>query len=118
VRATAHPPGRPQRRYRWWHAAAVGAVANLASAAPAGYNGEQDYFVQLNTPPGSPPGWLFAPAWAVNNLLTLRSNLRVANLAPQTPGRHEVLISEAATWTLFASFPGLGGSVADPFPAL
>jgi translocator protein len=107
VRATARPSGTPQRRYRWWHAAAVGALANLASAAPAGYNGEEDYYTQLNTPPGSPPGWLFAPAWAVNNLLTLWSNLRVANLAPHTPGRREVLISEAATWALFASFSGL-----------
>lgn len=30
----------PAKRYRWWHAAAVGLAANAASAAPAGYNGD------------------------------------------------------------------------------
>lgn len=104
--ATIHPR-RAFRRYRWWHAAAVGVVANLASALPAGYNGDEDFYAELNTPPGSPPGWLFAPAWAVNNLLTLWSNVRVANLPPETAGRRAALISEAATWGLFASFSGL-----------
>lgn len=97
----------PSPRYRWWHAAAVGALANLASALPAGYNGDEDFYARLDTPPGAPPGWVFAPVWAVNNALTLASNLRVANLPPDTPGRRTVLVSEAATWLLFASFSGL-----------
>lgn len=91
-------------RYRWWHAAAVGVLANLASALPAGYNGDERYYADLRTPPGSPPGWVFAPAWGVNNVLTLWSNLRVANLPPETEGRRAALVSEAATWGLFASF--------------
>lgn len=95
------------RRYGWRHAAAVGVLANLASALPAGYNGDEDYYARLRTPPGSPPGWVFAPAWAVNNVLTLWSNLRVANLPPHTEGRTAALLSEAASWTLFASFSGL-----------
>ena len=94
-------------RYRWWHAAVVGAAANLASALPAGYNGDSQYYTDLRTPPGSPPDWLFAPAWGVNNVLTLVSNLRVANLSPSTPGRRSALRSEAATWVLFSSFSGL-----------
>ncbi len=94
-------------RYRWWHAAAVGAVANLASALPAGYNGDEDYYAELDTPPGSPPGWLFAPVWAVNNALTLWSSLRIANLPVETPGRRAALVSETVSWGLFASFSGL-----------
>lgn len=75
-----HPSGAPvARRFRWWHAAAVGVVANLASALPAGYNGDEDFYARLDTPPGAPPGWVFAPVWAVDNALTLASNLRVAN---------------------------------------
>lgn len=95
------------RHYRWWHAAPVGILANLASALPAGYNGDEDYYTRLRTPPGSPPSWLFAPAWAVNNLLTLASNLRVANLPPHTSGRREALTSEAVSWGLFSAFSGL-----------
>ena len=94
-------------RYRWWHAAAVGVAANLASALPSGYNGDEEFYQNLDTPPGSPPSWLFAPAWAINNMLTLWSNLRVANLPANTPGRRTALISEAASWGLFASFSGL-----------
>lgn len=97
----------PPARYGWHHAAAVGIAANLASALPAGYNGDEDYYAGLRTPPLSPPGWLFAPAWAINNALTLWSNLRVANLPADAPGRREALVSEGVSWVLFASFSGL-----------
>lgn len=30
----------PARRYRWWHAAAVGLAANAVSALPRGFNGD------------------------------------------------------------------------------
>ncbi len=98
---------RSPHRYRWWHAAAVGGLANLASALPAGYNGDTDFYERLKTPPGAPPSWVFAPAWAINNILTLASNLRIANLPPSTSRRREALASEAVSWALFASFSSL-----------
>ena len=97
------PPGR----YRWWHAAAVGLGANVLSAAPAGYNGDEPFYNALDTPPGSPPDWAFAPAWAVNNVATLWANLRVANLPVGTPGRRAALALEGVNWGLFASFTSL-----------
>lgn len=95
------------RRYGWRHAAVVGVLANVASALPAGYNGDESYYASLRTPPGSPPGWAFAPAWAINNVLTLWSNLRVANAPVATPGRRTALVAEGASWLLFAAFSGL-----------
>ena len=97
----------PSKRYRWWHAAAVGLAANALSAAPAGYNGDEPFYNELDTPPGSPPDWAFAPAWAFNNLTTLWSNLRIANLPSGTPGRRTALALEGASWGLFASFTSL-----------
>lgn len=97
----------PSKRYRWWHAAAVGLAANALSAAPAGYNGDEPFYNELETPPGSPPDWAFAPAWAFNNLTTLWSNLRVANLPSGTPGRRKALALEGVSWGLFASFTSL-----------
>ena len=97
----------PAKRYRWWHAAAVGVAANVASAAPAGYNGDEPFYNELDTPPGSPSDWAFAPAWAFNNVTTLWSNLRVANLPTGTPGRRTALALEGANWGLFASFSAL-----------
>ena len=95
------------KRYRWWHAAAVGLTANAASAAPFGYNGDEPFYNSLDTPPGSPPDWAFAPAWAFNNLTTLWSNLRIANLPTGTPGRGTALALEGVNWGLFASFSAL-----------
>lgn len=97
----------PARRYRWWHAAAVGLTANAASALPAGFNGDPAFYNDLDTPPGAPPDWLFPPVWAFNNATTLWSNLRIANLPPGTPGRTTVLVLEGVNWALFASFTGL-----------
>ena len=94
-------------RYRWRHAAALGLGANAASAAAAGYNGDEAFYNALDKPPGSPPDWAFAPAWAFNNLTTLWANLRVANLPAETPGRRTALALEGASWGLFASFTAL-----------
>ncbi len=94
-------------RYRWWHAALVGVAANAASVASAGFNGDEPFYDDLDTPPGSPPGWAFAPVWAFNNVTTLWSNLRVANLPVETPGRRKALALEGTSWGLFASFSAL-----------
>jgi len=37
----------------------------------------------------------------------LASNLQVANLPPNTPGRRAALVSEATSWVLFLAFSGL-----------
>ena len=94
-------------RYRWWHAAAVGLAANAASALPAGYNGDEPFYDDYDKPPGSPPGWAFAPAWAFNNVTTLWSNLRVANLPAGTPGRRTALALEGVSWGAFSTFSSL-----------
>lgn len=104
--ATPTPaPTRP--RYRWWHAAAIGVAANLPGSRSGGGASDQEFYASLPTPRLAPPGWLFAPVWAVNNALTLWSNLRIANLPEDTAGRRAVLASEAATWTLYAAFSPL-----------
>ena len=97
----------PTPRWQWYHAAAVGVAANAVGSLPAGFGGDQSYFDKLNTPPGSPPGWLFPPVWAFNNATTLWSNLRVANLPPATAERRTALTLEGISWGLFASFSGL-----------
>ena len=97
----------PDPRYRWWHAAAVGLAANAVSALPFGHTGDEPFYNALRKPPLSPPDWAFAPVWAVNNVLTLWSNLRVANLPAETPGRTTALALEGASWGLFSAFTGL-----------
>lgn len=98
---------QPETPYRWWHAAAAGLAANALSAAPAGFNGDDAFYNDLKKPPAAPPDWLFPVAWGVNNLTTLWSNLRVANLPKETPGRRTALALEGVSWGLFASFTTL-----------
>lgn len=95
-------PSRPP--YRWWHAAAVGLAANAVSALPFGTSGDEPFYDALRKPRLSPPDWAFAPVWAANNVLTLWSNLRVANQPPATPGRTAALALESVSWGLFAAF--------------
>ena len=93
--------------YKWWHAALVGLGANAISAAPAGFNGEEAFYDDFEKPAVSPPSWAFAPVWAFNNVTTLWSNLRVANLPDGTPGRRTALALEGASWGAFAAFSPL-----------
>lgn len=95
------------RRYRWWHALAVGVAANVVSSAPFGPNGDEAFYNRLRKPPGAPPDWLFPIAWTFNNATTLWSNLRVANLPRRTPGRRAALALEGASWGLFSAFTWL-----------
>ena len=94
-------------RYHWWQAALVGVGANLISAAPAGYNGDEAFYNSFSKPKVAPPDWLFAPVWLFNNAATLYANLRIANLPSDTPGRKANLWLEGAGWLLFASFTPL-----------
>lgn len=93
--------------YRWWHAAAVGVVANLISAAPAGYNGDEAFYNNFAKPEVSPPDWLFAPVWLFNNVTSLYAGLLIANLPKKTKGRKTALWLEGIGWGLFASFSPL-----------
>ena len=94
-------------RYRWWQAALVGVAANVASAAPAGYNGNEAFYNDFTKPDISPPDWSFAPVWLFNNITSLYAGLRIANLPQNTPGRKTALWLEGVGWGLFGSFSPL-----------
>lgn len=85
----------------------VGVGANLISAAPAGYNGDEAFYNKFSKPKIAPPDWMFAPVWLFNNFTTLYANLRIANLPEGTPGRKANLWLEGTGWLLFSSFSPL-----------
>ena len=45
------------------------------------------------------------------------SNLRIANLPPETEGRRRALVGEAANWVLFSSFAGMFFGLRSPILA-
>ncbi len=93
--------------FRWWHAAIIFVVANVLSAAPAGYNGDEAFYNNFLQPSISPPDWAFAPAWLFNNVTSLYALWRIANRPPTQPGRNMFVWLEGINWVLFAAFTSL-----------
>jgi translocator protein len=97
-------PAPVSLNYKWWQAALVGIAANAISALPAGYNGNEAFYNNLQQPRIAPPDWAFAPVWLFNNVTSLYAGLIVANLPEGTKGKRAFLILEGTNWVLFAAF--------------
>lgn len=93
--------------FRWWHAAAIFAAANLISALPAGYGGDDIFYNTFARPPLSPPDWLFAPMWLFLNITSLIALAIVVNSSARSTLRQGFLILEGIGWGLFAIFTTL-----------
>lgn len=95
---------RPER-YRWWHALAFGVGANAISTLATGRNTyDREYYERMRQAPFAPPGWLFGPAWTLNNASVLWGNLRLLNQPEDVPNRRGLLWLQAASWLVYASF--------------
>lgn len=101
------PATHADKQFRWWHALIIFVVANVASALPAGYNGEEAFYNNFIQPAIAPPDWLFAPVWLFNNVTSLYALYRIANLPEGTPGRRPFIVLESIGWVLFAIFSAL-----------
>lgn len=92
-------------QYRWWHGLAFGIAANLISALNTGRRADdRQYYEGLRQAPFAPPGWVFGPAWAINNISVLWGNLRLLNLPEATPHRRTILGLQGASWAIYSSF--------------
>ncbi len=91
------------RSFKWWHAVVIFVVANLMSAAPAGYNGSEVFYSNFILPKVAPPGWAFAPAWLFNNITSLAALYIIANM-PRHKIKGVFYWAEGASWLFFAIF--------------
>ena len=90
--------------FRWWHGVLLMMIANVASALPAGYNGDEAFYNDFRSPGVAPPGWAFAPVWFVLNATSIMALSIVANSPERSARRTAFLILEAVGWVLFAIF--------------
>lgn len=79
-------------------------IANLISAAPAGYNGEETFYNNSKLPELAPPDWLFPPVWLFNNITSLIALSLIANMEKDTIYRKGFITSETIGWILFSFF--------------
>ena len=87
-------------RYRWWHALAFGVGINAFSRL---LTGDERLYSAFKQAPFAPPAWVFGPAWGINNASVLAGNLRLLNL-PSSPTRRRLLLLQAVSWLIFATF--------------
>jgi tryptophan-rich sensory protein len=116
VAATTQKP----EKWRWYHGIVfyitiqilTFGLSGLVSVA-TGYKGRStrdiffgdvSYFRRLKQSRITPPSWVFAPAWTINNLSVIYGNLRVLNMPDDTPGRKTYLALQAATWLDYIAF--------------
>lgn len=92
-------------RYRPWHALLFWAVGSGLSGISVGRRAEDRRFYEgLEQAPFAPPGWVFVPAWTLNNASVLWGNLRLLNLPKDAPNRRTLLALQGLSWLLFFTF--------------
>jgi len=96
-----------QRPARWWEIAlltvAVSIVSRLLMGSPQKQN-EEYYEQQTKQPAWAPPGWVFAPAWTLNNIFLIKALLELLRRKKDLPEQKQLLVLQALIWTVFFSF--------------
>lgn len=120
-------------RWRWYHGAIFYVMAQVmtfglsglvsAIRGSTGKNlredlfGNPSYFNNLNQAVITPPSWVFAPAWTINNISVIWGTLRVLNKPQDTPGRDTFLTLQAASWLNYVVFNAAYFSLRSPINA-
>lgn len=121
-------------RWRWYHGAIFYVMAQVitfglsglvsAIRGSTGKNlredlfGNPSYFNNLHQSVITPPSWVFAPAWTINNISVIWGTLRVLNKPHDTPGRDTFLALQAASWLNYVVFNAAYFSLRSPINAL
>jgi tryptophan-rich sensory protein len=124
----SHLTGESTLRWRWYHGAVFYVLAQVVSFGLAGLVsvargdksnpfGDQPYYRSQRQIKIAPPGWLFGPAWTINNISTIYGNLRALNLPEDTSGRNTFLGLQAASWVTYGLFSASYFSLRSPLNA-
>jgi len=120
-------------RWRWYHGVAFYAIVQVLTFGLSGLTsavsgnrgknlrdnifGNADYFRELKQSVFSPPSWVFAPAWTINNILVIIGTWRVLNKSKDTPGRNTFLALQGASWINYTVFSAAYFSLRSPINA-
>lgn len=127
-------PVSVEKSWRWYHGMFIYLVAQCLSFSLNGlvrlrrqprpeslheiFIPDASYFRSLKQLPITPPAWAFGPAWTINNILTIWSNLRVLNQPDQTPGRIEYIALQSGSWLVYILFSAAYFGLHSPINAL
>ena len=94
------------KKLSWWQVAlasvALSAIGGLSSGKPN--NKERRlYEKELKQAPWAPPGWVFAPAWTINNFFLLKA-LQQLLRHNDINQKKKLLILQSIIWFIFFSY--------------
>ncbi len=93
-------------RLNWWQLALLSAAVSLIGSLSGKKSKKEErkvYDKELKQAPWAPPGWVFGPAWMVNNFFLLRALQRLLS-ADTMPEKKKLLMLQGLIWTIFFSF--------------
>ncbi len=92
-------------KLKWWQIALI-SIAVSALGGLSGLKSKKEqrkiYNDKLKQAPWAPPGWLFAPAWTINNFFLIRAIKRI--MEKDMPEKRKLLLLQAGIWIIFFSF--------------
>ncbi len=100
-------PVKPQRKVRRWEACLFFVVITVAGRLTAGSfttDSQRKQYGKEVKPVWSPPGWLFGPAWTINNICQVWGATRLLNSRRNFPHRQELLQLQGIHWLIFVTF--------------
>jgi translocator protein len=88
-------------KLKWYHGLVFLVVVNFLAIGLGGI--DVNYYETLNLPSFTPPRWLFAPVWIVNNVLLIWANIMVFN-SHKSGQRRSYLVLQVGVWLNYIFF--------------
>jgi benzodiazapine receptor len=106
MKETIHLSNGKKIRVSWWQVAllalALSAISRLM-ATKSSKKSQKFYSNDLKQAPWAPPGWLFGPAWTINNFFLLRALLKIVQMK-SGPAKNKLIFMQLFIWSIFYSF--------------
>lgn len=90
----------------WLQIAGLTVAASVLGVLSSGSRGKQQkyYAKELKEPSWAPPGWVFGPAWTINNVFLIKALIQLLDKQKDIPHRNKLLILQGVIWLNFFSF--------------
>jgi translocator protein len=111
--------GGKKFRVKTWEIALLALLLSGISrltASRSSPNAQRFYGRSLKQAPWAPPGWLFGPAWTINNFFLLLALVRILAMK-KGPAKNKLLAIQIFVWVIFYSFDYVYFKKESPFLA-
>jgi len=93
-------------KLKWWQMALLSVAVSILGKIAGGKSSEDEetvYREKFNQAPWAPPGWLFGPAWTINNFFLLLALQDLIN-SEDSHYKKSLLWLQLPIWAIFFTF--------------